>query len=71
MSYCSVTISSENLSGQTVTVTYYPTSGGTIYLGQQVFPFTYVSDYYEGIYDCYSAVYDYTYSITVGAAPLP
>jgi hypothetical protein len=71
MSNCSVTISSINLSGQTVDVTYYPVSGGTIYLGPQVFPFTYVSEYYIGRYDCYSATYDTIYSIVVGDEPIP
>ena len=71
MSYCSVTIYSENLSGQTVDVTYYPTSGGTIDLGPQVIPFTYVSDYYWGTYDCYSSTYDYTYTIVVPENPTP
>lgn len=69
MSYCSVTIASENLSGQTVDVTFYPASGGTINLGPQVMPFTYVSDYYWGTYDCYSPTYNYTYTIEVPEFP--
>lgn len=69
MAYCSVTISSQNLSGLTVDVTFYPTSGGTIDLGPQVMPFTYVSDYYWGTYDCYSTTYDYTYTIEVPEFP--
>jgi hypothetical protein len=69
MSFCSVTIVSENLSGQTVDVTFYPASGGTIDLGSQVFPFTYVSDYYWGLYSCYSQTYDFTYTIEVPEFP--
>ena len=69
MGYCSVTIYSDNLSGQTVDVTYFPTSGGTIDLGQQVMPFTYVSDYYWGTYSCYSPTYDFTYTIEVPEFP--
>ena len=65
MAFCSVTISSVNLSGQTVDVTFYPLSGGTIDLGQQVFPFTYESEDIYGTYVCYSETYDYTYTIEV------
>lgn len=65
MSYCSITISSNNLSGQTVGVLYYPLTGGTIDLGSQVLPFTYVSDYFDGVYECYSPTYDYTYQVIV------
>lgn len=67
--YCSVTISSQNLSGLTVDVIFYPTSGGTIDLGPQVMPFTYVSDYYWGTYSCYSPTYNYTYTIDVPEFP--
>ena len=69
MAYCSVTIYSNNLSGQTVDVTYFPASGGTIDLGQQVIPFTYVSDYYWGEYSCYSPTYNFTYTIEVPEFP--
>jgi hypothetical protein len=71
MSYCSVTISSNNLSGQTVDVIFYPSSGGTIDLGTQTFPFTYVSNYYWGLYECYSPTYNYTYTIEVFENPTP
>ena len=40
-------------------------SGGTIDLGVQVFPFTYLSSYYYGVYDCYVPTYNYTYSLTI------
>ena len=60
-----VRILSDNLSGQTTFVTYYPQSGGTIDLGVQVFPFPYLNSYYYGTYDCYAPTYDYTYSITI------
>lgn len=69
MAYCSVTIYSDNLSGQTVDVTYFPASGGTIDLGPQVIPFTYVSDYYWGEYSCYSPTYNFTYTIEVPEFP--
>jgi hypothetical protein len=65
MSYCGASIFSENLSGLTTEVIFLPCSGGTISLGTQVFPFTYVNDYYFGTYNCYVPLYDYVYSITI------
>ena len=65
MSYCGVSIFSDNLSGQTANVTFFPCSGGTIDLGEQVFPFTYYTDYWYGTYDCYVPMYAYTYTIDV------
>jgi hypothetical protein len=67
-----IEILSNNLSGQTTLVTYYPQSGGTIDLGVQVFPFTYLSSYYYGVYDCYVPTYNYMYSLTIlGPTPTP
>lgn len=60
-----VRILSNNLSGLTTNVTYYPESGGTVDLGEQVFPFEYLSSYYVGTYNCYVPIYDYTYSLYV------
>ena len=65
-----VRILSNNLSGLTTNVTYYPLTGGTIDLGGKVFPFEYLSSYYYGLYSCYVPTYDYTYTITV-TAPTP
>lgn len=65
-----VRILSNNLSGLTTNVTYYPESGGTISLGEKVLPFDYLSSYYYGIYSCYVPTYDYTYTLNV-AAPTP
>lgn len=65
MAVCGVTIFSENLSGLTANVTFYPCSGGTISLGDQVFPFNYVNDYYFGQYDCYVPLYDYNYILEI------
>ena len=47
-----IRILSNNLSGQTTNVTYRPLTGGTIDLGEQVFPFNYISSYVDGVYDC-------------------
>lgn len=71
MSYCGVTILSNNFSGQTVDVTFYPESGGTIYLGSQVFPFTYETDYWWGTYQCYNPIYDINLDITIPEFPTP
>jgi hypothetical protein len=65
MSYCGVSIFSDNLSGQTANVTFYPCTGGTISLGNQTFPFTYITDYWYGTYDCYVSTYAYTYVVEV------
>jgi hypothetical protein len=65
MSDCGVSIFSDNLSGLTANVTFYPCSGGTINLGDQIFPFTYVTDYWYGSYDCYVPTYAYNYILSV------
>jgi hypothetical protein len=69
MAVCGVTIFSENLSGLTTNVTFYPCSGGTISLGDQVFPFNYVDDYYFGQFDCYVPLYDYNYILEIPCPP--
>jgi hypothetical protein len=65
-----IRILSNNLSGLTTNVTYYPLTGGTISLGEKVFPFEYITDYYYGTYSCYVPTYDYTYNLTI-LAPTP
>jgi hypothetical protein len=71
MADCGVYISSVNLSGLTTEVTFFPQTGGTaVDLGNQVFPFSYVADYYYGTYNCYVPTYAYSYTIVV-PAPTP
>ena len=70
MSVCGVLISSDNLSGLTTDVLFYPESGGTIDLGAQIFPFTYYSTYTYGTYNCYVPTYNYTYTFII-ASPTP
>lgn len=65
MSYCGVSIFSDNLSGQTANVTFFPCSGGTINLGTQTFPFNYVTEYWYGTYVCYVPLYAADYTIEV------
>jgi hypothetical protein len=72
MADCGVLISSISLSGLTTEVTFFPQTGGTINLGTQVFPFSYVANYYYGTYSCYVPTYAYTYTIVVpGTTPTP
>lgn len=70
MSDCGVTISSNNFSGMSCNVIFMPATGGTVTLGQQVFPFTYISDYFYGIYECYIPTYKYVYNVNV-TPPIP
>jgi hypothetical protein len=61
-----IRILSDNLSGLTTNVTFLPQSGGTtINLGEQVFPFNYISDYVYGTYSCFVPTYGYTYTLDV------
>ena len=71
MADCGVYISSVSLSGLTTEVTFFPQTGGTaVDLGNQVFPFSYVADYYYGTYNCYVPTYAYSYTVVV-PAPTP
>jgi hypothetical protein len=65
MSDCGISIFSNNLSGLTANVTFYPCSGGTIDLGEQTFPFSYETDYWYGSYDCYVPTYAFNYVLDV------
>ena len=55
-----VLISSNNYSGQTADITFFPCSGGTISLGEHVLPYTYESTYYYGQYSLYFSAYNST-----------
>jgi len=71
MADCGVLISSVSLSGLTTEVTFFPQTGGTaVNLGNQIFPFSYVANYYYGTYNCYVPTYAYTYIVVV-PAPTP
>lgn len=71
MAYCGITISSDNLNGQSVHIIFEPCSGGTIDLGTQTLPFIYNTDYWYGTYNCYSVTYDYDYQLTIPCPPTP
>lgn len=64
-------ILSNNLSGQTANVTFFPVSGGTIDLGEQTIPFNYLNPNPYGTYEFYVPLYDYTYELVVSEPTLP
>jgi hypothetical protein len=55
-----VVISSNNFSGQTADITFYPDTGGTQNLGSHVIPYTVQLDYPYGVYDLYFSAYTKT-----------
>ena len=55
-----VEITSNNYSGQTADITFYPCSGGTISLGSQVIPYNFQTTYYYGQYSLYFSAYNST-----------
>ena len=72
MADCGVTISSDNFSGLTTNVVFFPASGGTITLGLKTFPFTYESDYVYGTYECWIPSLKCQYSLVIaGPTPTP
>ena len=58
-------ILSNNLSGETVDVTFLPFTGGTIDLGEQTIPFNNLTPYPYGTYEVYVPLYDYTYEVVI------
>ena len=61
-------ILSNNLNGETVNVTFFPTSGGTINLGVQTIPFNNITSDPYGVYQIYVPKYSYTYELTISAS---
>jgi hypothetical protein len=55
-----VEIYSENYSGQTCNITFYPDTGGTINIGIVTLPYDYISEYYFGEYELYFPSYQHT-----------
>jgi hypothetical protein len=60
-----VRILSDNLSGKTADVVFFPLSGGTINIGPQTVPFNYLDSYPYGNYELYFSEYDYSYNLLV------
>lgn len=61
----SILISSVNYNGQVGDITFYPSTGGTINIGSQTIPYTYVTDYPYGTYDIYFPLFNKTCSSTI------
>jgi surface protein len=53
-------IFTDNYSGYTGDITFYPYTGGTINIGPQVLPYDYNTHYYYGTYDIYFSVFNKT-----------
>ena len=62
-----IRITSNNLSGLTANVTFYPTTGGSENLGSEVIPFNNISVYPYGTYELDVPLYDRIYEIVVPA----
>lgn len=60
-----IRISSNNFSGQTANITFYPNTGGTVSIGNVVIPYDYDAEYIYGTYDLYFSAYTKTCSITI------
>ena len=60
-----VRISSNNFSGQTANITFYPDTGGTVSIGDVVIPYDYTADYIYGNYDLYFSAYTKTCSLVI------
>jgi hypothetical protein len=66
-----IDISSSNYTGQIADITFYPCYGGTpISLGQQVIPYTYTNDNYQGDYYLYFSAYNSTCQLSI-VCPTP
>ena len=67
-----VKIGSNDYSGQTANIVFYPETGGTVNVGQQVIPYNYVTDYFYGTYELNFIADQYTCNFTIySAQPLP
>jgi hypothetical protein len=61
-----IQISSSNYTGQIADITFYPCySGAPISLGQQVIPYTYTNDNYQGNYNLYFSAYNSTCQLNI------
>jgi hypothetical protein len=67
-----IKIGSNNYSGQTADITFFPETGGTISIGNQIIPYNYITDYFYGVYNLYFSKYDYTCVFNLSSTePLP
>jgi hypothetical protein len=64
-------ISSINYNGYIADITFYPSSGGTIYIGEVYLPFNYQTEYYYGTYNLYFPFFFTSCTINTIAPPTP
>ena len=60
-----VRITSNNFSGQTGDLTFYPDTGGTVNVGSVAIPYDYTADYVYGQYDVYFSAYTKTCTVSI------
>lgn len=67
-----VVISTNNYSGETAQITFYPETGGTINVGTHIIPYNYITNYFYGNYELYFSAYNYSCSFSINSTqPLP
>ena len=67
-----VVIGTNNYSGETADITFYPETGGTINIGSYVVPYNYSTDYFFGTYELYFSAYNFTCEFTISSLnPIP
>ena len=52
-----VKIQTQNYSGKTASITFFPDTGGAIDVGSHVVPYDYYAEYYYGVYELYFSEY--------------
>jgi hypothetical protein len=65
-----IILTSNNYSGQTANITYYPDTGGTISLGSVVVPYYYSTDYFYGTYELFFPIFNKTCTLYI-ESPIP
>ena len=60
-----VRITSNNLNEKTANVTFIPTTGGTVNIGEVTIPFNNITSFPYGTYQIYVPLYDYTYELII------
>lgn len=67
-----VIIGTNNYSGKTAQIIFYPETGGTIHVGTHIIPYNYITNYFFGKYDLFFPEFNYTCTFTISSSsPLP
>jgi hypothetical protein len=67
-----VVIGTNNYSGETANITFYPETGGTINVGSHIVPYNYITDYFFGNYQLYFSAHNFTCSFVISSSnPIP